>query len=205
MRATAITATALITIIAILIDKPAPHFAASLQSPGLTGVAEVISVLGSPVIYCVPGAIAFFVFKLDVPNHELARKALLIALGPVIAGIVVDFGRIIAGRPRPMLPVIHWQPFTLDPDFWSFPSEHAAVAAAGAAALSLLFPVYRVTFFAMAVLVAAARLVVGMHYPTDLVVGFVVGMATFFAIKAILDCALAAAPPAGDTQALRRS
>lgn len=186
-RAAVIAVTALTTILAVLIDKLAPHFAVSLQNPGLVGVAEVISVLGNPTVYCVPGAIAFFVFKLDLPNRDLARKALLIGLSPVVAGLVVNFGEIMVGRPRPMLPVIHWQPLTLDHDFWSFPSEHAAVAAAAAAALSLLQPEYRLTFFGMAVLVAGARFLLGVHYPTDLVVGFILGVLTFFVVKGLTD------------------
>ena len=134
-----------------------------------------------------PGAIAFFIFKLDLPNRDLAKKTFLIAFSPVVAGLTVNFCEIVIGRPGPMLPRFDWQPFTLNHDFWSFPSEHAAVAAAGAAAVSLLLPEYRVTLFALAILVGGTRLVMGVHYPTDLVAGFLLGLVTFFAMKMLVD------------------
>lgn len=185
--AAAIAATALIAVGAVLIDKSAPHFAVSLQSPGLIGIAAVVSILGNPIVYFAPGTVAFLIFWLRHPHRELARKAFLIAASPFVAGLVVNFGKIVIGRPRPLLPAIHWHPFTLDHEFWSFPSEHAAVAAAGAAALSLLLPEYRLALFVVAGLVAGARLVMGMHYPTNLVAGFVLGLLAFFAVRTVVD------------------
>ncbi|MEV7416178.1 phosphatase PAP2 family protein [Streptomyces sp. NPDC089919] len=61
------------------------------------------------------------------------------------------------------------------PGDWSFPSNHAAIAAA--AAVALLFASRRLGAIALvaAVLMAASRVWVGVHYPHDVLAGFAVG------------------------------
>ncbi|MFD9335011.1 phosphatase PAP2 family protein [Streptomyces sp. NPDC060028] len=61
------------------------------------------------------------------------------------------------------------------PGDWSFPSNHAALAAA--AAVALLFVSRRLGAVALvaAVLMAASRVWVGVHYPHDVLAGFLVG------------------------------
>ncbi|WP_328622159.1 phosphatase PAP2 family protein [Streptomyces sp. NBC_00354] len=61
------------------------------------------------------------------------------------------------------------------PGDWSFPSNHAALAAA--AAVALLFVSRRLGGVALvaAVLMAASRVWVGVHYPHDVLAGFLVG------------------------------
>ncbi|MEV0090837.1 phosphatase PAP2 family protein [Streptomyces sp. NPDC050738] len=58
---------------------------------------------------------------------------------------------------------------------WSFPSNHAAIAAA--AAVALAFAWRRLAAFAMcaALLMAASRVWVGVHYPHDVAVGLLTG------------------------------
>ena len=57
----------------------------------------------------------------------------------------------------------------------SYPSGHAASAVAGALALSLLWPQRRRWFWAAAALMIFTRLYLGVHYPTDVSVGALVG------------------------------
>lgn len=64
----------------------------------------------------------------------------------------------------------------------SFPSGHSATSFAGAVLLSAFAPRFRAFFFALAVLIAFSRLYNGVHYPTDVlagaVLGTVIGLAT---------------------------
>ena len=59
----------------------------------------------------------------------------------------------------------------------SFPSTHATNAFAGAYALSRAFPAARSMWWALAALVAIARVYVGVHYPLDVMIGGLVGLA----------------------------
>jgi undecaprenyl-diphosphatase len=58
---------------------------------------------------------------------------------------------------------------------WSFPSNHAAIAGAGAIALALARPRIALLTVPLALLMAFSRVFVGVHYPHDVAAGLVVG------------------------------
>jgi len=60
----------------------------------------------------------------------------------------------------------------LDP---SFPSAHAAFSFMMATLLALWFPRYRVIFFIVAGFIGWTRIYLGLHYPTDVIVGALLG------------------------------
>ena len=65
----------------------------------------------------------------------------------------------------------------------SFPSGHTATSFAAATALSYLAPRYRVGFYALAVLIGLSRLYNGVHYPTDVLAGALLGVLVALGIR----------------------
>ncbi|UXY31535.1 phosphatase PAP2 family protein [Streptomyces sp. HUAS TT20] len=72
------------------------------------------------------------------------------------------------------------------PGDWSFPSNHAAIAAAAAVALFFVSRRLGVMAAVAACAMAASRVWVGVHYPHDVVVGVLVGAAVAFASMSVL-------------------
>ncbi len=105
--------------------------------------------------------------------------ALLVAGSVTCAALVVYGMKMIIGRERPALWEVQW--------YWgsSFPSGHTLVMAAFATSAALvvghLWPRLRVTVIVLALawtlLVGVSRLVLGVHWPTDVMVAACLGMA----------------------------
>ncbi|MFH0889613.1 MAG: phosphatase PAP2 family protein [Candidatus Aenigmatarchaeota archaeon] len=66
---------------------------------------------------------------------------------------------------------------------YSFPSTHSAASFAWADFASDAAKKYRILFFAFAILVGISRIYVGVHYPTDVIVGGLLGWAIAKALK----------------------
>jgi undecaprenyl-diphosphatase len=78
-------------------------------------------------------------------------------------------------------------PLIRAPSSPSFPSSHAAMAAAGAVALSAYAPVAWPLFATLAILMAASRVYLAVHHVSDVVAGLAVGACTgaAFALLAV--------------------
>ncbi len=63
------------------------------------------------------------------------------------------------------------------PTDYSFPSGHAAATFAAAVALSRAWPAGTVAWYLLAALISYSRLYLGVHYPSDVVAGALVGLA----------------------------
>ena len=117
------------------------------------------------------------------------------------AGLAADLLKIVLGRMRPKLlfdsGLYGFTGFAWRPDYWSFPSGHTTTIAALATALWWLWPRHLLFYVLVAAIVAASRIAVGAHYPSDVVAGALVavlatrGVAWVFALWRI-DLAAAA-------------
>jgi undecaprenyl-diphosphatase len=71
----------------------------------------------------------------------------------------------------------------------SFPSSHAVNNLAAATVISHYFPLQRWYWFGFASLVALSRPYVGVHYPSDIVAGGLIGVGIGFLIVSLWDIA----------------
>lgn len=146
----------------------------SVHTPALDAIMLCASWLGYfPGIWFLLGAAA-----LGWPRGRAAafRMCLAVTLTYVMASGVI---KPIVGRVRPShtpsmaARVLEAQP----PWSASFPSGHAATAVAGAMAAARVVPGATWAFFTLATLMAYSRVYVGVHYPSDLLGGALLGLA----------------------------
>ena len=74
-------------------------------------------------------------------------------------------------RPRPFEVMSDLQTAIPPLDQWSFPSGHAMNAFAAAVLVQIFFAPLALIIWPMAVLIALSRIALGLHYPSDVVVG----------------------------------
>jgi len=78
-------------------------------------------------------------------------------------------------RKRPCEIEPHCWASILPPDKYSFPSGHTITAFAVAIAVGLFYPQLLVSLLAAAFLIAASRIILGMHFLSDVLAGAVLG------------------------------
>jgi undecaprenyl-diphosphatase len=125
-------------------------------------------------------AIAVAAFGLWLLARPGGSRKWKLAAGSALAsaGLGLLVNRLIAAgwhRDRPFQThhVAHlWGPKTTDA---SFPSDHASAAFGIAVAVLLLDPLAGILFLVLAALIAVGRVVIGEHYPGDVLAGAAVG------------------------------
>ena len=109
----------------------------------------------------------------DWANTRRAGYAGLIAWA--VSTIVVQLGKELWNRPRPVL-VLHDVRMVCDPLFSnSFPSGHTSAAFAVAVACSMFIPRLAFILIPLAIAVGISRVYVGAHFPLDVAFGAVLG------------------------------
>lgn len=98
-------------------------------------------------------------------------------LGVLAAGSVAEVLKRWVDRPRPGQ-LEHLMGLVVTDPGRSFPSGHATAIFALATALSFRWPKGWAVWFGVAVLVALSRLALGVHWPSDLVAGVLIGSGT---------------------------
>jgi len=83
-------------------------------------------------------------------------------------------------RKRPCEIEPHCWSAILPPDKYSFPSGHSITAFGIAIAVGLFYPELQVCLLAAAFLIAASRIILGMHFLSDVLAGSAIGVALGF-------------------------
>lgn len=119
----------------------------------------------------------------------LASRALYFFTVQFVSGLLSQIVKHLVGRARPKLVDTlgpqHFDLFSLKAVLASFPSGHTTTIVAAAASLSFFMPRRAVLLFALALPVAASRLIIGAHYPSDVLGGVFLGLGSALAVARV--------------------
>ena len=110
-------------------------------------------------------------------HRRLAMAACQVVIAVTLAWIIPDAVlKPLVARPRPFVASTALRTVGHEhPSGRSFPSGHAATAVAGAYTLTAMWPAARAVCWTLAALITLSRAYLGVHYPTDLLGGALLG------------------------------
>jgi membrane-associated phospholipid phosphatase len=112
--------------------------------------------------------------RLTVVSLIVRLEFIFVAIA--LPGLVVTVVKRLIGRVRPsVVGPFAYVPFSWRPDYASMPSGHATTAFAVAVALGALWPRARPLLWLYAIVIAASRVIIAAHYPSDVIAGACVG------------------------------
>lgn len=123
--------------------------------------------------------ILFIALSLAMLLYRPTRKAGVLALGAMILGLLITNITIkpLVERARPWVTWSIIEPLVTEKDPNSFPSGHTCAAFAAGLSWARALPQRwgRIAAVALAVLMGLSRLYVGVHYPSDVLMGALIG------------------------------
>ncbi|MBI3444412.1 MAG: phosphatase PAP2 family protein [Magnetospirillum sp.] len=181
-------------------DRPLAGWAKAHVTGEAEGFWKIVTNLGLGGVWLVPsGLLALGLILSSLAASNLAEKARLRALAWVpgflflavaLSGIANTIIKVLIGRTRPVLlfekGLYGFEPLTRAYATNSFPSGHSQAAFAAMMALTLIFPRYDIAFIAVAVLVAASRVLTSVHFLSDAVMGAWLGAMVTLALHSLL-------------------
>ena len=169
------------------VDRPAAIWARGLD-PWVVSLFRKITFFGSSTPYLVCLTALYPLLRFTLRRQASATRALFNLAAIVVSGLTVDLIKPVVARSRPL--ALFAEPSRYGFDFFevgyphnSFPSGHASTAGAVACALTLLYPRWRALWIGAAVLVAASRVIVGAHFPGDVIAGAWFGVVISLALS----------------------
>ena len=158
-----------------------------IGSPALAEAVRDITALGGGLLRTIV-SLAAFVALLFL---RLRREAVLMVV-TILTGLAIELAiKDLVGRPRPSL-----VPHLVEAGGMSFPSGHSFNSALGFIAIALAFATYSVrrrvrwtligAAGVLSMLVASSRVALGVHYPTDVIAGWLGGAGWAFLAEAVL-------------------
>jgi len=142
-------------------------------------IAGFLGTWGDYPTYNLPLALAIWLYGVGTRSSAWRRVAVICFLGATLAGLFDDCFRLSLGRPRPdvyMPDGFYGITRAFQEGFQSFPSGHAAAVFGAAAALLVTDLPLGLLTTAFALGVVWARMELDRHYPSDVVVGSIIGI-----------------------------
>lgn len=138
----------------------------------LTRTSRYISKTGDGPLYLVIAGLLYWREGLECPTLQAVLLAFLIER-PIY--FVLKNG---LRRNRPQAALQNFRSHITPSDKFSFPSGHTSAAFMMATLLGFYLPPLMIVLYCWATLVAFSRVVLGVHFPTDTLVGAILGICT---------------------------
>ena len=135
-----------------------------------------ISATSEPI--CVAAPIGMFAVSLINHDQNLKKNAFKLAESMVITAAITEVMKVTINRDRPFIKYpLDVFPNQVDETGKSMPSAHTALAFTTATSIYLAYPKWYVALpaFTWATAVGYSRMYLGQHYPSDVLVGAIVG------------------------------
>ena len=143
-----------------------------IRNPVLTPALTVITTLGN-------GAIIWILISVGLLIPEKTRKIGFACMLALLASLLINnmFLKNMVARIRPYDRIGELMPLVEKPRDYSFPSGHTGSSFAAAWVLFRKLPgKFGIPALVLAGLIGLSRLYVGVHYPTDVLVGAITGI-----------------------------
>jgi len=160
-------------------DAPAARFCATVDCR-IKDVFELITRLGLSTP-CLVAALAGFIYFQFIKKNEIrANAAAFLFAAIALSGLANDLIKVLVGRSRPALLLARgaygFKPFTDQYYYASFPSGHANTIAALCYGLNAVTGRFKYVWLSIALAVMASRVIVGAHFPGDVLFGAYLGV-----------------------------
>lgn len=157
-----------------------------LSNPFFDFIMPRISDLGGLAFLAIVCAIALLLTRKNVFNSGKYYGLVKLFAGAIILSVIITAPlKLLYSQPRPYLVLSHVNVLTSSVDPNSFPSGHSSTTLS---VMSVLFiksrdyftrhNLVRIFAVAFAVVIAFSRIYIGMHFPLDVVVGAIIGIAS---------------------------
>lgn len=171
------------------LDKPLVDFFYAHEDEPVYDLIDLVTALGEGSWYLAASLVLYFFWRKRKPL--MARAALFVFSTTLLSGVVINILKVIFGRARPKLyykdDIFGFFWFKLDVLYRSFPSGHSTTAIGVWLAFSLLFPRYRWQLIAIGIIIASSRVILTMHYFSDVIAGGYIGAMTTLILYPLFD------------------
>ena len=126
-------------------------------------------------------SVVFMIFE-----RTVFGLGMMIGIASLSGAIMAQVVKHLIRRKRPVFHSSCPQALVSYPDEWSFPSGHSTSAFTVAGVLLFVAPWLFFAFLALAVLIATSRVYLGVHYPSDVIAGALLGGLVSFSMATMM-------------------